>query len=118
MQYQTDISAGIKLKASELGFLECAILPSTFLEEEKSRYEKWLKAGMHGEMGYMERNIDKRLDPGLLFEGAKSLVIVLQNYYPAQQQQDEQAPILSKYAYGNDYHYVIREKLRKLLEYI
>ena len=108
----------IKSKAKELGFLECAVLPAGFLEEEKEYFRRWLDDGMHREMQYMARNTDKRLDPRLLFENAKSLVIVLQNYFPRETQQDPEAPILSKYAYGTDYHFVMRDKLGKLFDYI
>lgn len=108
----------IKSKATELGFLECAVLPVGHLEEEKEHYQEWLDAGMQGEMDYMTRNIEKRFDPRLLFENAKSIVVVLQNYFPEETQQDPEAPVLSKYAYGTDYHFIMKDKLRKLLDYI
>ncbi len=108
----------IKSKATELGFLECAVLPAGFLKEEKKHYHDWLDSGMQGEMNYMTRNIEKRLDPRLLFENAKSIVVVLQNYFPQKTQQDSEAPVLSKYAYGTDYHFVLKGKLRKLFNYI
>ena len=108
----------IKEKAKSLGFLECAILPAGFLSEEKDHFQKWLDAGMHGEMGYMERNMDKRLDPRLLVENAQSILIVLLNYFPEKTQQDEDAPVLSKYAYGTDYHFVMKAKLKELLAFI
>jgi epoxyqueuosine reductase len=111
-------SALIKQKAADLGFLECGISRAEFLAEEKTCLENWLLQGMHGEMDYMARNLDKRLDPGLLFEGAKSVVSVLLNYYPSKKQTDPQAPVLSKYAYGKDYHFVMKEKLQVLLQYI
>ena len=118
MQHPVDILGNIKMKASELGFLECAVLPATFLEEEKERYEKWLKEEMQGEMDYMARNVDKRLDPRMLFEDARSIVVVLQNYFPDSTQIEHDAPVLSKYAYGKDYHFVLKDKLRKLLQEI
>ncbi len=108
----------IKSKVKSLGFLDYAILPASELTEEKERYQNWLQAGMHGEMNYMERNIDKRYDPRLLFENAKSIIIVLQNYYPGEVQKDPDAPVLSKYAYGIDYHFVMKDKLKKLLAFI
>ncbi len=108
----------IKLKATELGFLECAVLPADYLEEEKEHFQKWLDAEMQGEMDYMTRNINKRLDPRLLFENAKSVVVVLQNYFPQKMQQDPEAPVLSKYSYGTDYHFIMKDKLRKLFDYI
>lgn len=73
---------------------------------------------MHGEMDYMERNIEKRVDPALLFENAKTIIVVLQNYYPEQTQSDPEAPVISKYAYGTDYHFVLRDKLKSLLSLI
>ncbi len=73
---------------------------------------------MHGEMDYMARNQEKRLDPRLLFEGARSVISVLLNYYPSQKQTDPEAPVLSKYAYGKDYHIVLKEKLQLLMDYI
>ncbi|MBN1987049.1 MAG: DUF1730 domain-containing protein, partial [Prolixibacteraceae bacterium] len=105
------ISFSIKEKAKELGFLECAIIPAGYLAEEKDRFQKWLDGEMHGEMGYMERNIEKRLNPELLFENAKTIIVVIQNYYPKQTQTDKNAPVLSKYAYGTDYHFVMKDKL-------
>lgn len=114
MQHQNPVLDGIKRKALELGFLECAVIPAGFLVEEQEHLEQWLQKGMHGEMGYMARNVDKRLDPRKLYENAKSLVIVLQNYYPSETQTDSNAPVLSKYAYGTDYHFVMKDKLRKL----
>lgn len=118
MHEQVDTLQLIKSKAKELGFLECAVVPATVLEEEKKPYNSWLEAGMHGEMNYMARNVEMRFDPRLLFENARSVVVVLQNYYPKKVQEDPEAPVLSKYAYGTDYHFIIRDKLRTLLEYI
>ena len=118
MQIPDEILQKIKSKAVELGFLECAVLPASFLEKEKKPYENWLGEGMHGEMEYMSRNVEKRLDPRLLYENAKSVVVVLQNYLPHQTQQDPEAPVFSKYAYGTDYHFVMKKKLRKLFEFI
>jgi epoxyqueuosine reductase len=118
MQNQNYISQKIKEKAKNLGFPKCAIIPADVLEEEEAHFKNWLKAGMHGEMGYMARNIEKRLDPRLLFENAKTVIVVLQNYFPKKTQKDPDAPVLSKYAYGTDYHFVMKEKLRKLLAFI
>jgi epoxyqueuosine reductase len=108
----------IKQKALELGFLACGVSTAGFLAEEKPGLEQWLANGMHGEMGYMARNIEKRLDPRLLHEGTKSVVSVLLNYYPCEKQKDPKAPVLSKYAYGTDYHFVLKDKLKDLLEFI
>ena len=115
---QFEHSAKIKKKALELGFLSCGISKADFLAEEKPRLERWLHQDMQGEMSYMARNQDMRLDPRLIFEGAKSVISVLLNYYPKEKQQDADAPVLSKYAYGKDYHFVLKEKLNVLLSFI
>ncbi|MFV0591763.1 MAG: tRNA epoxyqueuosine(34) reductase QueG [Draconibacterium sp.] len=114
----TQISDLIKEKAKALGLTDCAIVPASFLAEEKEHFESWLANEMHGEMGYMARNVEKRLDPRLLVEGALSIIVVLQNYFPKETQHDKNAPVLSKYAYGIDYHFVLKDKLRQLLEFI
>jgi epoxyqueuosine reductase len=110
-------TAIVKNAAKELGFLSCGISKADFLEEEASRLEQWLKAGKHGKMGYMENHFDKRLDPRLLVPGAKSVVSLLLNYY-TDEQQVEGAPKISKYAYGNDYHFAIKDKLKQLFQTI
>jgi epoxyqueuosine reductase len=107
----------IKKIASELGFQFCGISTSGFLEEEAPRLEDWLKNGFHGKMSYMENHFDKRLDTRLLVEGSKSVVSLLLNYYP-NEFQDADKPKISKYAYGDDYHEVIKAKLRIFLEKI
>jgi epoxyqueuosine reductase len=107
-------SAIIKKEAKRLGFDFCGISKAGFLEDEAQRFDQWLNKGMHGQMGYMERNIDKRLDPRLLVDGAKSVISLMMNYYPSEEQNKE-APQISKYAYGKDYHLVIRDKLKELL---
>ena len=112
------ISFLIKQKALELGFMSAGISKADFLEEEAPRLEKWLKENRNGEMKYMENYFDKRLDPRVLFEGCKSVVSVLLNYYPEQTQNDPEAPKISKYAYGEDYHFVIKRKLQELLDFI
>lgn len=98
----------------------CGISKADFLEEEAPRLENWLKQNMHGQMHYMENHFDKRLDPRLLVEGAKSVVSLLLNYYPEKenQQSGEDTYKVSKYAYGTDYHFVIKDKLKTLLNYI
>jgi epoxyqueuosine reductase len=108
----------IKSKAKELGFLDCALLPATELTEEKEHFQHWLNDGMNGEMGYMERNKEKRLNPRLLFENAKTILIVLQNYHTRETQKDPDAPVISKYAYGTDYHFIMKDKLKSLLQFI
>ena len=104
----------IKEEAKRLGFLSCGISKAQFLEEEAPRLESWLKKEMHGQMSYMENHFDKRLDPTVLVPGAKSVVSLLLNYYPKQQQHTDSYKI-SKYAYGTDYHFVIKDKLKELL---
>jgi epoxyqueuosine reductase len=94
--------------------LSCGISEAGFLEKEAPRLEKWLKNNSHGQMSYMENHFDKRLDPTLLVDGAKSVVSLLLNYYPSELQREDSYKI-SKYAYGQDYHFVIKEKLNELL---
>lgn len=108
----------IKQEAQRLGFMSCGIAKAEFLEEEAPRLENWLKNNHHGEMGYMENYFDKRLDPRLLVEGAKSIVSLTLNYYSEEKQLDEHAPKISKYAYGMDYHSVIKDKLQELMHFI
>lgn len=114
----SDYSLWIKQKAQELGFISCGISKAEFLEAEAPRLEQWLRENRHGQMGYMERNFDKRLDPTLLVPGAKSVVTLLYNYYSPEEQSDPQAPKISKYAYGQDYHKVLKKKLKTFLNLI
>ncbi len=107
----------IKTKAKRLGFLSCGISKAAFLEEEAPRLENWLNQNMHGKMQYMENHFDKRLDPTKLVEDSKSVISLLLNYYP-QDQQNQDSFKLSKYAYGTDYHFVVKDKLKQLLNYI
>lgn len=107
----------IKDIAYDLGFQFCGISKADFLAEEAPRLEKWLKDGKHGKMAYMENHFDKRLDPRLLVEGSKSVVSLLLNYFPSKVQ-NPHAPQISKYAYGQDYHDVIKQKLFRFLEEI
>jgi len=108
----------IKAEAQNLGFLFCGIAKAAFLEEEAPRLEAWLNKNMHGEMQYMENHFDKRLDPRLLVDGAKSVISLGLNYYTDNTQADPLAPKISKYAYGQDYHTVIKDKLKQLLQTI
>ena len=108
----------IKEEAQNLGFAFCGISKAEFLEEEAPRLEAWLKQGRHGKMSYMENHFDKRLDPTKLVEGARSVISLGLNYYTDQHQADPEAPKLSKYAYGIDYHTVIKDKLKQLLQVI
>lgn len=110
-------SQQIKAEAKRLGFLSCGIAQAGFLEAEAPRLERWLKNGFQGEMQYMENHFDKRLDPTLLVDGAKSVISLLLNYYPETIQNSDTYQI-SKYAYGEDYHFVIKHKLSELLQYI
>ncbi|MDC3220696.1 tRNA epoxyqueuosine(34) reductase QueG [Flavobacteriales bacterium] len=105
----------IKQKANELGFFSCGISKVEFLEEDAPNLEKWLNENRHGEMKYMENHFDKRLNPALLVDGAKSVISLLLNYFP-ESNQNEDAPKISKYAYGKDYHHVIKDKLSVLCE--
>jgi len=114
---RNEYSQFIKTEAKRLGFLSCGISRAEFLEEEAPRLEKWLNKNMHGEMGYMENHFDKRLDPTKLVDGAKSVISLLLNYYP-QEEQIKNTFKVSKYAYGQDYHHVIKSKLRQLQEFI
>ncbi|CAG2534833.1 epoxyqueuosine reductase [Maribacter dokdonensis] len=107
----------IKTEAKRLGFLSCGISKADFLEEEAPRLEKWLNNNMHGEMSYMANHFDKRLDPRKLVEGSKSVISLLLNYFPEKTQQEDSYKI-SKYAYGQDYHHIIKGKLRQLQEFI
>ena len=107
----------IKAEARRLGFLSCGISKAEFLEEEAPRLEKWLNRNMQGEMSYMENYFDKRLDPTKLVPDSKSVVSLIFNYFPSETQNSESYK-LSKYAYGTDYHFVIKDKLKQLLAFI
>ncbi len=106
----------LKQKAKELGFAFCGIAKAEFLEEDAPRLERWLKQNRHGEMHYMENHFDKRLDPSKLMDGAKTVVSLMYNYFTDQHQTDPLAPKISKYAYGEDYHFVVKDKLNLLLD--
>ena len=114
---ETFYSKFIKDEAKRLGFLSCGISKASFLEEEAPRLESWLSKNSHGQMRYMENHFDKRLDPTLLVDGAKSVISLLLNYYPHNSQVDDTYKV-SKYAYGSDYHFVIKHKLQELLSCI
>jgi len=108
----------IKAEAKRLGFLSCGISKAGFLEDEAPRLEQWLNNGFHGQMSYMENHFDKRLDPTKLVEGSKSVISLLFNYYPAKEICSDTAIKISKYAYGEDYHFVIKDKLKELTHFI
>ncbi len=109
------LSEFIKNEAKGIGFYDCGISKVQQLEEDEARMEAWLRKGMHGSMLYLERNKSKRYDPAKLVEGAKSVITVLQNYYPEKKIEDKGTFQISKYAYGKDYHFVIKNKLSQLL---
>lgn len=109
----------IKAKAISLGFESVGIAKARFLEEEASNLEQWLKSGYQGEMSYLANNFDKRLDPTKLVEGAKSVISLSYNYFPDEEKtQREDSYKIARYAYGQDYHYVVKDKVKELLEYI
>jgi len=118
MVNKSQYSQFIKAEALKLGFMFCGISKAGFLEEEAPRLESWLKNGFNAEMSYMENHFDKRLDPRKLVDGAKSVVSLALNYYTDQNQKDQFAPKISQYAFGDDYHDVIKEKLNMLMAVI
>ena len=107
----------IKQEAKRLGFESCGIAKAKFLNEEASNLEQWLKNGYHGKMQYMENYFDKRLDPRLLVEDAKSVISLTFNYFP-ETNQNNSAFKIAKYAYGEDYHHVLKSKLKELTFFI
>lgn len=113
-----ELSEWIVAEAEKMSFDACGIARATALEEESSHVEQWLDDGHEGEMGYLTRNKEKRYDPSILVEGTKSIVTVLYNYFPKQQLGDGEHFNIAKYAYGADYHDVLKRKLRLLLERI
>ena len=115
MNFKSFNTEFIKNKAIELGFISCGISKSGFLEDEVYRFEYWLKNNYHGKMSYMERNFDKRMDTTKLVEGSKSVISLLYNYYPEHKIDYKNNFKISKYAYGKDYHFIIKDKLKTLL---
>ena len=114
----TKYSHMIRERALELGFEGVGIARAEHMDEEARRLEAWLDQGMHGQMHYLANHFDKRVDPTKLVPGAKSVVSLMYNYFPEQEQEDPEAPKLARYAYGKDYHYVIKWKLKELIKYI
>ena len=106
----------LKRIAAELGFMYCGVSKAGPLDDEARKLEQWLNKGMHGRMRYMENYFDKRINPTLLVDGAKSVVTLLFNYYTPEKQSDTEAPKLSRYAYGEDYHKVVKQKLFELMQ--
>lgn len=115
---QKKIAEDIKKKALELGFTFVGFSKVHRLDEEAKKLESWLNQGFHGKMSYMENHFEKRVDPGKLVPGAQTVISLMYNYYTTQNQQDPEAPKISKYAYGVDYHFVIKNKLKELWQYI
>lgn len=114
----TNLSQHIITQAEKLGFDACGVAKADFLEDDAEKVEKWLSENCQGEMDYLTRNKEKRYDPRLLNEGTKTIVSVLCNYYPKQILTSDNNYKISKYAYGDDYHEVVKQKLRQLLEKI
>ncbi len=112
------VKQSIIQKAKELGFFHIGFSKATFLEEEAPRLEQWLSNNYQGKMSYMENHFDKRLDPRLLVDDAKTVISLLFNYYTDQKQTDQEAPKISTYAYGEDYHHVIKDKLKELMAFM
>ena len=108
----------IREEAYRLGFSFIGFAKAEQMEEEARRLETWLNQGNHGKMAYMANHFDKRIDPRKLVEGAKSVITLLYNYHTTKEQVDKSAPKISKYAYGKDYHFIIKDKLKSLLQLI
>ncbi len=117
MKNNQTYSRQIKSEALRLGFSDCGISAADYLPGEALRLKNWLENGYNAGLSYMENHFNKRVDPRKLVEGAKSVVSVVLNYYPEKEQTDPEAPVLAKYAYGQDYHQVIRKKLNALLSF-
>jgi len=113
-----EISGAIKEKALELGFADCGFSLAESLPEDATRLQEWLDGGLHARMGYMANHFEKRCDPTQLVEGAKSIISLLFNYYSDKEQKDPEAPVISKYAYGRDYHFVMKERMNLLFDFI
>ncbi len=113
-----EISKEIREEALRLGFADCGFSKAEKLPEDAERLRAWLDQEYHAQMGYMANHFEKRIDPTLLVEGAQSVISLLFNYYTDKLQQDPMAPVLSKYAYGKDYHLVMKERMNQLFEFI
>jgi len=113
-----DYKEAISAEATRLGFMACGFAKARYLEEEAPRLEEWLTRNYQGEMAWMANHFDKRLDPRKLMPGAKSVISLLFNYYPETKQSDLEAPKIAKYAYGEDYHFIVKDKLQALLSFI
>ena len=113
-----EITRLIKTQAKELGFMGIAIAKAEYMDVEAKRLEKWLNQNYHGEMSYMENHFDKRLDPTLLVPGSKSVISLMYNYYSEEKQADPLAPKIAMYAYGRDYHKVVKKKLMHFFKWM
>ncbi|MDC1106306.1 tRNA epoxyqueuosine(34) reductase QueG, partial [Prolixibacteraceae bacterium] len=113
-----NITDKIRQRAIEIGFLKCGFSKSKHLNEQEPKLIEWLKEKRHGEMSYMENNLEKRTNPSLLEEGTQSIISVLLNYFPKENQERENQWVISKYAYGKDYHYIMKDMMHQLLLYI
>ena len=114
-----NFSDQIRSKAGEIGFAKTGIVAASALDAETGHFREWLALGFQGEMAWLERNVEKRSDPRVLFPGAKSIVVVAQNYYTSHKHGEEvEKGKISRYAWGDDYHDVLREKLNTLLDWI
>jgi epoxyqueuosine reductase len=118
MRAEGDNTRIIKSIAKELGFGFCGISKAEFLEDEAPRFEQWLQRGYAGSMNYLNENFDKRLDPRLLVEGAKSVISLAYNYFPEKDLAQISKPKIAKYAYGEDYHFVVKDKLKLFLGHV
>jgi epoxyqueuosine reductase len=114
----TGVTEKIKLEAYRIGFTACGIAPACLLEDDAVRLNDWLSHGMHAGMQYMEKYFDKRINPRQLVPGAKSVIVVILNYYPTIVKPEDNNLIISKYAYGQDYHQVMKAKLKKFQKVI
>lgn len=111
-------SLAVKNEALRLGFSDCGFSRADFLPEDAQRLQQWLDNNHHGTMQYMENHFEKRTDPTLLVEGARTVVSLLLNYYTEKRQEDPEAPVVSTYAYGTDYHFVMKDKMKSLLAFM
>jgi epoxyqueuosine reductase len=116
MTQSAKLSAFIKQEAASLGFADCGIAEVTVLSEDEIRLKTWLQKGYHAGMDYMQKHADLRINPELLVDNAKSVVVFLYNYFPSKMMESDSSYLISSYAYGQDYHDVIREKLNLLIE--
>lgn len=118
MNRKVQVTTLIKAEAKKLGFQDCGVAAACYLDKDAVHLTGWLNNNMHAGMNYMEGHFDKRTDPVKLVPGARSVISVILNYYPPEVKIDNKNPKISKYAYGRDYHKVVKEKLKKLLEII